>query len=47
MNHSETKNHWEEELKKSSLKEPPFKSKFNWLRPITAMTKCEFRGKWV
>jgi hypothetical protein len=37
-------NHWEEELKKASLKEPPFKSKLKWLNPITAFSKAEFRG---
>jgi hypothetical protein len=38
-------NHWEEELKKPSLKEPPFKPKYQWLYPMTAYSKCEFRGK--
>lgn len=37
-------NHWEEELKKPSLKEPSFKAKYQWLKPMLVFTKCEFRG---
>ncbi len=37
-------NHWEEELKKPSLKEPRFKPKYQWLNQLTAFSKCEFRG---
>ena len=38
-------NHWTEELKKESLKEPPFKPKSQWLNPLITYSKGEFRGK--
>ena len=46
-NHNEslpTKNHWEKELEKESLKEPGFKNKFMWLNPLTHLHAMEFRG---
>jgi hypothetical protein len=44
MSTTDSHNHWAEEIKKPSLKEPPFKSKFQWLKPITAFTRLEFKG---
>lgn len=37
-------NHWENELQKPSLKEPPLKSKWLWLKPLTVYHSLEFRG---
>lgn len=42
--HLESKNHWEKELEKDSLKEPPFKSKLSWMKPLTHLHALEFRG---
>lgn len=38
-------NHWEEELKKESLKETPLKPKSQWLKPLTIYHSLEFKGK--
>ena len=38
-------NHWAEELKKESLKEPELKPKSQWLKPLIIYSKGEFRGK--
>lgn len=38
-------NHWEKELEKRSLREPPLVSKFKWLKPLTIFQSLEFRGK--
>lgn len=43
--HLDTKNHWEKELEKESLKEPPFKGKFSWTTALTHLHSLEFRGK--
>jgi hypothetical protein len=43
--HSEKKlNHWEQELLKPSLKEPPFKKKNEWIKPLTIFHTLAFRG---
>jgi hypothetical protein len=38
-------NHWEQELLKPSLKEPPFKNKSEWIKPLTIFHTLAFRGK--
>ena len=43
-NNQPTKSYWEKELEKPSLKEPPLKSKFFWLKPLTPYHSLEFRG---
>jgi hypothetical protein len=46
--HSEAKlNHWEKELLKSSLKEPSFKHKSEWVRPLTIFHTLAFRGIYI
>ena len=42
--HLESKNHWEKELEKDSLKEPAFKSKFQWTTALTHLHALEFKG---
>lgn len=42
--HLDNKNHWEKELEKESLREPPFKSKFSWTNALTHLHALEFRG---
>jgi hypothetical protein len=47
INHTQenkTTNYWEQELKKNSLKEPPMKARFLWLKPLTIFHGLEFRG---
>lgn len=43
--HVDSKNHWEKELEKDSLKEPPFKGKFSWINALTHLHSLEFKGK--
>jgi hypothetical protein len=38
------KNYWEKELEKKTLKEPPLKSKFQWIKPLTVYHALVFRG---
>ncbi len=38
-------NHWEKELLKPTLKEPGFKSKSEWIKPLTIYHTLGFRGK--
>ncbi len=49
MSHSEhivhsSKNHWETELERPSLRESPLKSKFQWLNSLTMFHTLAFRG---
>lgn len=37
-------NHWEKELLKTSLKEPAFKPKGEWVKPLTIFHTLAFRG---
>jgi hypothetical protein len=39
------KNFWEEQLKRITLKEPPMKSKWSWIKPLSGYHTLEFRGK--
>lgn len=39
------KSYWEKELEKDSLKEPPMKRKWHWLKPLTTYHALEFRGR--
>ena len=39
-----SKSHWEKELEKDSLKEPPMKSKLLWIKPLTTFHSLEYRG---
>jgi len=40
-------NHWEKELLKPTLKEPGFKSKGEWIKPLTIFHTLAFRGKLI
>jgi hypothetical protein len=40
------KNHWEKELEKESLREPPIVNKLFWQNPLTHLHALEFRGKY-
>ena len=37
-------NYFEQELQKPSLKEPAYKSKFTWVKPLSAFHTMEFKG---
>jgi hypothetical protein len=37
--------YWHQELKKPSLKEPPLKYKYYWLKPLSTFHRMEFRGE--
>jgi len=43
--HADSKNHWEKELEKQSLKEAPFKGKLFWTNALTHLHSLEFKGK--
>lgn len=43
--HSDSKNHWEKELEKDSLKETSLKGKLSWTNALTHLHSLEFRGK--
>jgi hypothetical protein len=42
--HTDSKNHWEKELEKESLKETPFKNKLSWTKALTHLHSLEFKG---
>ena len=39
------KNYWEQQLQRSSLKEPPLVPKSQWIKPLSVFLALEFKGK--
>ena len=45
--HASGVNYWEQQLQRSSLKEPPFIPKSQWIRPLSAFLTLEFKGNLI
>ncbi len=39
------KTYFEQELEKTSLREPPFNPKITWMKSLSVFTTLEFKGK--